>query len=274
MERFGTAGTIDSPGSDDRYTPEIRRARRRAMQSALTWEKRLSAEVDKVTPPEAESRSDATVVWEQASSDKAWLVRWVLADQGSALVVRSLTIEAAGRATPASGVTANILRELSPAGICAATWEARENLIEKEADARARGLTVIGETDDGLLIPDESPSWAMLLRWGRSDARNHGPDVAEKRRPGRPPLTEEFLATVAIAYLDELPKGRGVLARVARRLEAEQHRKKDSIPVETVRDWVSIARRQKYLSPAPKQGQRGGEPGPKLRELLDNKEGE
>ena len=274
MGRFGTAGTIDSPGSEDRYTPEIRRARRRAMQSERTWEKNLRAAVDGVTPPKAESRSDATVVWEQTSSDEAWLVRWVLADQGSALVVRSLTIEAAGRATPAGGVTANLLRELSPAGICAAAWEVRGDLVEKEADARAQGLRVIGETDDGRLVIDESASWAMLLRWERNEARDYGPAVAEKRRPGRPALSGEFLATVAIAYLDELPKGRGVLARVARRLEAEQHRKKGSIPVETVRDWVSVARRQKYLSPAPKQGQRGGGPGPKLRELLDSKGGE
>lgn len=76
------------------------------------------------------------------------------------------------------------------------------------------------------------------------------------RRGGRPPITDELLRELAEVYLAETAAGKPArsLDRIAERFGR---------PTETIRTWLSRARKDGWLAPAVK-GRAGGEPGPKL----------
>lgn len=249
-----------SPDDGDKLTPDLRDERRRILEDP--WSLRSARQkLDKAGFPDDDAvRTDAGPVLRKRSDDDLWLARWVFAEQGSGVVVRSLTIEPLGRATPTGGVTANLLRELSPAG---AVTEAAD--LESSGEPRYQ-ITDL-ETGEVREVPSE-----MFYRWTREDAQAHGPDPASTRRPGRPSLPERMLAAVAELYLAEVRRGRGVLKRVSDRpeLAAVAERSQDAITVENVRDWVRIARRNGWLLDDAQQGKRGGAPGPRLIEWRAN----
>lgn len=186
--------------------------------------------------PDEEVSTDAIAVVEVDPSDDGWTVRWVIAAQDGRLVVRSMSVEPITRATPPGGITANLLRELSPA---------QATSIAASADLTTNSFE------------------AVMLRSARKWVTEHGPVSQSSPRAGRPRLTDDVLASISLAYLEELGAGRGVLGRLA----AEFDR-----PVHTIRDWIRIARTREWLGPAPKQGARGGTPGPRLVEYLGQQE--
>ena len=190
--------------------------RRRTQRAERTWHVR----------PDADVSTGAVIAVEQESKDD-WRARWVLVEQDGSLVVRSLHLEPDGRATPPGGVTTNLLRELSPSAAIAA--------------GTAR---IAGELD--------RMSWADLqLIWAREDSREHAPGQTA-RTSGRPRLSDEHLASVALAYLRELQRGPGVLRRLGEQFNREP---------ETMRDQVRIARKRGFLTPASKAGRKGAGPG-------------
>lgn len=79
------------------------------------------------------------------------------------------------------------------------------------------------------------------------------------RRGGKPAVADEQLRAVAEAYLAETAPGQPSrpMERIAERFGR---------PEETVRTWISRARKEGWLAPGVK-GRAGGEPGPKLLAL-------
>jgi hypothetical protein len=195
-----------------------------------TAEERLTPAARRSAPEELseESTNDATAAWDEAAN--GWVLRWTFAEQAGQLVVRSLAIEPAGRTTPGGGLTGAVLRQRSPARVAT---------LATSAWARARS---------------ENTFAALLLRWRKAELDDNG-SPSTPRRPGRPRLPDDLLAEVATAYLEEMERGPGVLRRVGERLGR---------PESTVRDWVHIARREGFLTPARKTGSRGAAPGPRL----------
>jgi hypothetical protein len=177
--------------------------------------------------------NDAVATVDQRSED-GWTVHWVLAQQEGALVARSVHVEPESRATPAGGVTANLLRELSPSTAAAAASQH---------------------------IPAPGSFEELQLRWARRDLAESGLEPEPRRGPGRPRVSNADLAEVAVAYLDELKRGRGVLSRLAARLQLAT--------ADTARDRVRMARARGFLGPAPKSGRRGGVAGPRLLDYMD-----
>jgi hypothetical protein len=84
------------------------------------------------------------------------------------------------------------------------------------------------------------------------------------KRKGRPPLPDELLEEVALAYLEEAKSGRGLTGRLAARFGR---------PNETIRDWVHACRKRGYLSPGT-TGRRGAQPGERLLLALNDEEDE
>ncbi|MEW2272189.1 hypothetical protein [Streptomyces griseofuscus] len=80
-----------------------------------------------------------------------------------------------------------------------------------------------------------------------------------QRSGGRSALSDELLRSVAVSYLAETAPGRP--AGAVKRMAAEFDR-----PEETVRSWISRARKAGWLGPSVK-GRAGAEPGPLLRDL-------
>lgn len=78
-----------------------------------------------------------------------------------------------------------------------------------------------------------------------------------QRRSGRAPLAQELLRDVAVAYVEENAPGKptGAMKRLAERFDR---------PEETVRSWVTRARRDGWLGPSVR-GRAGAEPGFRLR---------
>jgi hypothetical protein len=239
---------VTEPQWDEQITAEERHKRRavretvgNTFQSAYMkepledWRRRIAAheKVEGVRPDE-EVSSDAVIAVEEESAD--WKLRWVLADQDGGLVARALHIEAKGRRTPPGGITANLLRELSPSSMAVAA------------------SNVSTETNDFS---------SLMIRWARRHVSEDLPTPAPHRK-GRPPLSDEYLATVAAAYIEELPKGRGVLGRLGDRFGREPA---------TMRDQVRIARDRHFLTDT-RQGHKGGRPGPALLAFLAECEGQ
>lgn len=82
------------------------------------------------------------------------------------------------------------------------------------------------------------------------------PPTPEPARPGRAPLTDELLRSVAEAYLRETAPGkeRGPVRRMAEEFGR---------PEETIRTWLTRCRKAGWLGPTA-QGRAGAEPGPRL----------
>lgn len=106
----------------------------------------------------------------------------------------------------------------------------------------------LGRLDD---FPDEPPGY--YLEWQEITARS-GVDrrrTASPLRPGRPPLTGEHLAEVALHYTTALADGR----RTTQYVEQQMQKGNEHLPVAT---WVKRARDEGFLSPTPTKGRPGG----------------
>ena len=208
---------------DDRVTPDERTARHLADVLRIPPEALPQSGYQDVHPDD-EASTDAVEAVEQPG--EMWQARWVLAEQDGSLVARSLLLEAAGRTTPPGGITSNLLRELSPAAAIAA----------------------VSASIDG------NDFLSVTARQARRDVASDAVAGVNDRKSGRPRLSEDELAAVALAYLEELRRGRGVLQRLAERF--------DRVPA-TMRDRVRQARDGGFLTPTT-QGRRGGSAGPTL----------
>jgi hypothetical protein len=102
---------------------------------------------------------------------------------------------------------------------------------------------------------DELPNVAAaLIREATSQVQ---PALEKPRRHGgREPLTDDLLRDVALTYLEET--GPGKPKKPLERMAAKYDK-----PEETVRTWVSRARKAGWLGPA-MRGRAGAEPGPRL----------
>jgi hypothetical protein len=85
------------------------------------------------------------------------------------------------------------------------------------------------------------------------------PSPPQARSGGRGALSDELLRSVAVSYLAETAPGRpaGAVKRMAQEFDR---------PEETVRSWISRARKAGWLGPSVK-GRAGAEPGPLLRDM-------
>ncbi|MCU1592173.1 MAG: hypothetical protein JWP11_3429 [Frankiales bacterium] len=89
-------------------------------------------------------------------------------------------------------------------------------------------------------------------RWSRH-APALSPEGEPLRRPGRPPLADDLLFRLSVAYIEDT-QGRGVTGRLAEQFDR---------PEATIRDWIRAARARGYLAAA-EQGRRSAAPGPRL----------
>jgi hypothetical protein len=232
---------VEGPSSEERLLPDERIARALARQQAgsafaaksvADYRRRAKqAEEAYGVRPDEEVSTDAVMAALQEGGD--WRARWVLAEQNGGLVVRGLSLEPTTQSTPPSGITSSLLRSLSPSRIAA---EAAHAALED--------------------FPGQDVWWASLrVKWAKEEVVEHRLQDQPGPRPGRPKLSDDLLRDVAIAYLEEMRAGRGVLRRLGERFER---------PETTIRDWVRIARREGWLGPAAKSGRRGADPGPRL----------
>ena len=131
-----------------------------------------------------------------------------------------------------SGVTGGLLRKIPVGEVLAAV---RLNAAWETAAKEATRIVLGQEPAKGL--------------FGEGDER-------PPRRGGRAPITSDLLREVAEVYLEETAPGKpaGGMKRMAERFGR---------PEETLRTWVTRARRQGWLGPSAK-GRAGAEPGPRL----------
>jgi hypothetical protein len=237
---------VDSPTTDDQVIPDERWRRQRvdaeagslfdAESTASYQQKRQRSEKTWEARPNNTDVATGAIAAVEQESDQ-WRARWVLVEQQGSLVVRSVHLEPDEQGTPPGGVTTNLLRELSPSAAIA-----------------AGAARLAGELDRTNFAD-------LLLGWAVQDAREHGPTQG-RRTSGRPRLSDEHLAAVSLAYIEELQHGRGLLGRLGERFGREP---------ETMRDQVRIARKRGFLTPALKAGRKGAAPGPRLVELMSEK---
>lgn len=183
-----------------------------------------------ITPPSAAARRRGVVAHFAYPAEEGWRAGGDVSTSSNGLVISRLEVWPGGDGS--QSVTAGILRQV-PVGAIVATVRAHATFEAAQGEAtRAAGL---GEPMPKTL-------------GGAADT--------PQRRGGRAPLSDELIADVAVAYLEEtLPgKGSGATKRLAERFER---------PEETVRAWVARARRDGWLGPGSK-GRPGAAPGPRL----------
>lgn len=183
----------------------------------------------------ARSLTDGAIAVEIEGGE--WRARWLIAEQAGGYVVRSVTLEPVSATTPPGGVTTNLLRELSPQNAIAALVQTVPTVLDVLSTSIRREAV------------------------GRMPAP--GPTTASPRG-GPPRVSDEELANVAMAYLQELAQGRsGITTRLRKSLGFE----KDS----TVRDRIRMCRERGWLS-ATQQGRRGGHAGERLIQWQQQRE--
>jgi hypothetical protein len=95
--------------------------------------------------------------------------------------------------------------------------------------------------------PDHYMEWLEVTsRSGVEPKRTASP-----QQPGRPALSDEHLAAVALHYTDALAEGTPATAYV----EEQMQEGNESLPVAS---WVDKARKRGFLTPSPKPGRPGG----------------
>lgn len=147
---------------------------------------------------------------------------------------------------PADGplITSDLLRRI-PLGTIIA--RAQRSLAQDEW--RQEGIMV-------LMGPDRAPE---NMTPAETEALETGARAAAETRRGRPPVSDEHLSAVAHAYLEQAQRGPGLTSRLASQFDR---------PEATVRDWITMARRRGFLTPAVR-GRRGAAPGPRLSAPYD-----
>jgi hypothetical protein len=264
------------PSPDEKKTPDQRERERQTLIEAegrlgpSFWQRRFHEklgddEFDQALTEEGLAHQEASELTGVAGLGKAhtdsvasieqkaggWRVRWVLAKRDGAYVVRSVRVEPESPSTPAGGITTNLLRELSPASAV--------KLAQEGWEKARRPLEPFEEVGFGVAFLEEF-------------VRRMGPALDEKPTRGRPRTSDHRLAEVALAYLDELPRGTGLTQRIADRFTAQDGHRVDP---STVRDWVRRARDEGFLTRADGQmGRRGATPGPRFAELIDSQKGD
>ena len=136
-------------------------------------------------------------------------------------------------------ITSDLLRRI-PLGTIIA--RAQRSLAQDEW--RQKGILV-------LMGADRSPE---QMTPQETEALETAARAAAQTRRGRPPVSDEHLAAVAHAYLEQAAQGPGLTSRLATQFAR---------PEATVRDWIMMSRRRGFLSPAVR-GRRGAVPGPRL----------
>jgi len=187
----------------------------------------------------------AEFVWVKQRFDSIpppWFVFGTVSVLSSGLGFTELRVVATGEAGTEVGLDSKAMREI-PLGHLLAIITAQLQSQATMDELRSRfGVT---ERDDDQV-----------------QGTRRAVDSLGQRRGGRPGLGDDHYRRVATVYLEEVIIGvRGVLQRVADRLSQELGR---TVPRETVRDWVSVARHDKgFLGPT-KSGRAGVQPGPNL----------
>lgn len=231
--RFNPADYQADLASERERTQREQRELRDAAVSMDLMGARWEEFLDRHPNVRPDARNDVVLAVEATSEE--WAARWTVAKQGGSLVVRSLHLEPLSPGTPTGGITSDLLRDLSPAAALAAAYTGPE---------------------------EAGPFHRIIADFHARERETRGPQEEPERRSraGRPPVSEQELAQVALAYLAELKRGRGVTARLVERL---------GMPEGTVRDRIRMCRDpQRGLLTPTKQGQRGGGPGPRLLELM------
>lgn len=241
---------VDAPDEDECFPPEYRRQRHAAAKpSTASFDLDGTRHETREYLTDPRQRNDAVAALTELLPD-GWRLRWTFAEQEGVLVVRSLTVEPEDRTTPPGGLRADTLRKgVSPAG--AAVTANREY-----ADAVA--------ADDAVISPE-----AVRLVFARALAAARGPRATPRTKAvGRPRLSDDFIAAVACAYLEEQDAGRGVNGRVGARVAPLRGLRPRQVTPQATKDWVHTARTRGFLTPASQQGRRGAQPGPRLIEYL------
>jgi hypothetical protein len=149
--------------------------------------------------------------------------------------------DSATQGPPFEGITGALLRAIPVGRILAWAHEAMA-----DDGWREKGLSTLSQTGMKFVpAPEFPPETRAALE--RSAA-------VPTRRKGRPPLPDELLEDVALAYLEEAKYGPGLTARLAARFDR---------PNETIRDWIHACRKRGYLSQGT-TGRRGAQPGERL----------
>lgn len=210
-----------------------------------------------IDPDDSGHPNDALVVLEVEAG--GWRATWTVAEQLGGYVARSLHLEPIGATTPASGITTNLLRELSPRRYLGALNTEAGTEVLDWLDA------IAGEA------PAPTSTSEALADQYRGDLQRGGPDwlqppapqpQPEIRRGGRPRVPDHELAQVSEAYLEELRTGQsGVTTRIRKRLAKEFGYRQDT----TVRDRIRMCRDRGWLTRGEaQQGKSGATPGPRL----------
>jgi hypothetical protein len=184
----------------------------------------------------SEPITDAVAVVEHTDEQGEWVARWLIAERAGRLVIRGLTLEPVGPQTPGGGVTASMLRSLKP------------------GEAIASASAVVNQPTTSI---EDIASWS--IRQARERRATDGPASPAERRKGRPRRSDEHMAAVAIAYLDEVGTSPSIYHQLAKRFHLEER---------TMKSQVKDARDLGWLGPAPGPGRKGGGPGPRLLEYL------
>ncbi|MFH9225934.1 hypothetical protein [Streptomyces lydicus] len=179
--------------------------------------------------PVDDAAPDVVAHFSYAPEGEGWSVFGDVTRGSQGLVISRLEVTPA---TTSSGVTGGLLRKIPVGEVLAAVrlnaaWEA----------ARREGTRA---------LLGQEPAKGMF---GESDEKT-------PRRGGRAPITSDLLREVATAYLEETAPGApaGAMKRMAGRFNR---------PEETLRTWVTRARKDGWLGPSAK-GRAGAEPGPRL----------
>lgn len=105
--------------------------------------------------------------------------------------------------------------------------------------------------------PDHYMEWLEVTSRSSVDPKR----TPSPQRPGRPALTDEHLAAVALHYTTALAAGAPTTAHVMTQMqEGDEH-----LPIAS---WVDKARKRGFLTPSPKPGRPGGELTKKARTLI------
>ncbi|WP_327069241.1 hypothetical protein [Kitasatospora sp. NBC_01302] len=181
--------------------------------------------------PTEESAAHGVVAHFECSLDNSWTIFGDVSRNAHGLIISRMEITPAENST---GVTGGLLRKIPTGEILAsvrtkAAWEAAQ---------REGTRVLLGEEPVAGLFNDE--------------------DAKGSQRGGRARITPALLREVATAYLEETGPGvpSGAMKRMAERFGR---------PEETVRTWVTRARKDGWLGPGAK-GRTGAEPGPRLQE--------
>ena len=180
-------------------------------------------------PLEDSAERGVVVHFDYTPEGESWSVFGDVTRGAHGLVISRIEVTPDAEST---GVTGGLLRKIPTGEILAAVrtkaaWEAarRDGTRALLGEEPARGL--FSETDSK--VP---------------------------HRGGRTPITSDLLKDVAVAYLEETaPEApAGAMKRMSQRFGR---------PEETVRTWVTRARKDGWLGPSAK-GRSGAEPGPRL----------